>query len=149
LDQHDILNYIENRVIDNIVNILEMDIKDINIEKQFSEYGVDSISGVQLIKKINETFGITLKTTDLFDYANVKDLSAFINREHGKTIAEALGKNNTDSHFNAQSMEPSSTEEDEAIINLLYQLSNSELNVDETDKHIENIGKAYGEKLSQ
>ncbi len=57
---------------------LEIDLRKNDMEKPFSEYGIDSILVVRLIEEINNKFSISLKTTLVFDYTNVKDLSAYI-----------------------------------------------------------------------
>ncbi|MEH2062923.1 MAG: SDR family NAD(P)-dependent oxidoreductase [Nostoc sp.] len=61
---------------------------DINIKRPFSQYGVDSITGVDLIHQINTHLGIVLRTTTLFDHANIFDLSCFIDQNHGTAIDE-------------------------------------------------------------
>ena len=33
---------------------------------------------MELVKEINETFGIDLQTTDIFDYGCIKDLAKYI-----------------------------------------------------------------------
>ncbi len=44
----------------------------------FADYGADSIISVELVRRINERFGIDLKTTALFNFATVRDLARFI-----------------------------------------------------------------------
>jgi acyl transferase domain-containing protein len=46
--------------------------------KAFIDLGLDSILGVEFTKKINETFGIELKATKLYDYATIKTLAGYI-----------------------------------------------------------------------
>lgn len=50
----------------------------IDDSKVFIDLGLDSILGVEFTKKINETFGIDLKATKLYDYASIKALSGYI-----------------------------------------------------------------------
>lgn len=69
--------------------ILAMDPQQIDKEKPFSQYGVNSIIGIKMVTKINETFRILLRTTAIFDYANVKDLSRYIYDQYGEAV---LGK---------------------------------------------------------
>jgi len=49
----------------------------------FSEYGVDSIVGVSLIKEINQRLGLQLPTTTLFDYPTLKSLTKYVTQEPG------------------------------------------------------------------
>ncbi|WP_052410166.1 beta-ketoacyl synthase N-terminal-like domain-containing protein [Paenibacillus durus] len=50
----------------------------IDNDEAFSDYGVDSIIGVQLIHTINERLHIELQTTDIFDYPCVNQLASYI-----------------------------------------------------------------------
>jgi len=61
---------------------LKMDDSVIRDEVAFSEYGVDSIVAVSLVKRINECFDITLPTSILFDYQSVERLSEHIVQVH-------------------------------------------------------------------
>ncbi|MBF0397987.1 MAG: SDR family NAD(P)-dependent oxidoreductase, partial [Desulfobacterales bacterium] len=75
---------IEEKVMERVAYVLQVDKKAINKDVSFSEYGVDSIIGVRLINDLNNTFNINLKTTAIFDYGNVIELSRYIH-DHGKT----------------------------------------------------------------
>ncbi|WP_419897676.1 SDR family NAD(P)-dependent oxidoreductase [Roseomonas sp. USHLN139] len=56
-------------------------------DTSFAEYGADSIISVELVRHINEAFGIELKTTALFNYATVRELAGYIRLEHGAALA--------------------------------------------------------------
>ncbi|MDX8047242.1 SDR family NAD(P)-dependent oxidoreductase [Gracilibacillus sp. S3-1-1] len=119
--------YIEETLINCIVEALEVNIEDIFIEKQFSEYGVDSITGLELIKTINDTLGITLKTTVLFDYTNVNVLTDYILNEYGEIIFQAISDG--------------VIEEEDEDLELLNKLADGELNIDQVYKL---MGWKYG-----
>ncbi|MFP5392665.1 MAG: type I polyketide synthase, partial [Gammaproteobacteria bacterium] len=53
----------------------------------FSHYGLDSILGVTVVKRLNEALGIDLDTTSLFDYSTVNRLSAHIHDAHAVCLA--------------------------------------------------------------
>ena len=65
-----------------VSEVLGVKPEDIDREGQFSEYGVDSIMGISLINKVSDAFDISLRTTAIFDYANVKALSDYICEEY-------------------------------------------------------------------
>ncbi|SOQ02979.1 type I polyketide synthase [Pseudomonas syringae] len=58
-----------------LANVLKMDEASINNEVSFVDYGLDSILGVDLIHSLNEQYRLGLKTTCIYDYPNVEDLS--------------------------------------------------------------------------
>ncbi len=55
---------------------------DIEGRVPFSDYGIDSILGVTFMDQINETLGIAMNTTILFDQTTVDALSAHILQHH-------------------------------------------------------------------
>ena len=65
-------------IIDTIVDILGVDASSIEKNKQFSEYGIDSITGLEFVKSINEKLGLAMRTTIVFDYGNVDALTKYI-----------------------------------------------------------------------
>ncbi|WP_434151550.1 SDR family NAD(P)-dependent oxidoreductase [Methylocaldum gracile subsp. desertum] len=58
----------------------------------FSEYGVDSILAVRIINQLNDKLGISLRTTDLFNYTTIEQISAHI----AAILAEAGGSSRPD-----------------------------------------------------
>ncbi|MEQ9367254.1 MAG: SDR family NAD(P)-dependent oxidoreductase [Leptospirales bacterium] len=51
---------------------------DIDVDARFSDYGVDSILAVRIIKQINESLGTNMKPTVLFDYSSVRELAGYV-----------------------------------------------------------------------
>ena len=47
---------------------------------------MDSILAIEIISQINREFGITLRTTALFDHATINRLAAHIVARHGNAI---------------------------------------------------------------
>ena len=50
----------------------------IDVGARFSDYGVDSILAVRIVKSINQTLGTEMKPTVLFDYSSVRDLAGYM-----------------------------------------------------------------------
>ncbi|QSQ25572.1 SDR family NAD(P)-dependent oxidoreductase [Pyxidicoccus parkwayensis] len=50
-------------------------LEDIRPERSFSEYGVDSILAVKIVERLNTRFGLSLKSTVLFDHPSVRALA--------------------------------------------------------------------------
>jgi polyketide synthase PksN len=86
----DLYQIVSEKLIECITETLKVNREDIDFTMQFSEFGVDSITGVSLLQNINEAFGIVLKNTVLFDYSNIKDLSEYLCREYGMEMEAAL-----------------------------------------------------------
>ncbi|WP_193518326.1 SDR family NAD(P)-dependent oxidoreductase [Nocardiopsis kunsanensis] len=56
---------------------------DIDPERPFTDYGVDSIILVELVETINRQLGIELRTTALFDHPTLGELAEFVCAEYG------------------------------------------------------------------
>ncbi|HEX8189595.1 MAG TPA: beta-ketoacyl reductase, partial [Pyrinomonadaceae bacterium] len=58
-----------------VVKLTPGEIRD---EKPFSEYGVDSIMGADLVQRINVALGLELRPTVLFDHSCLRDLTTHV-----------------------------------------------------------------------
>lgn len=119
---------VENRVIACTVNELLFQEEEIDIEEEFAEMGIDSVSGVKYINAINKEFNVNLKTTVLFETGNIRKLSEYIcenysvigNNEEEKTGNETSLNNVTDeeSEFKAVVLRKSGDINDIEICNI-------------------------------
>ncbi|AJQ95098.1 SDR family NAD(P)-dependent oxidoreductase [Gynuella sunshinyii] len=76
----------ETLVLDHVRRCLSSPDMQIDVNKAFSEYGVDSMAGINLVVMLNKSLDVTLPATTLFDYANVRDLSQFICQEYPQAV---------------------------------------------------------------
>jgi acyl transferase domain-containing protein len=67
-----------------LAEVLAMARADIDVDEQFVEMGLDSITGVEWIQKINKRYGISLAATKVYDYPNIREFSAFLGKELNK-----------------------------------------------------------------
>jgi acyl carrier protein len=80
---------IEDRLRVTVAAALRLAPEEVEPDTSFAEYGADSIISVELVRCVNEAFGIDLKTTALFNYATVRELAGYIRLEHGTAAAAA------------------------------------------------------------
>ncbi len=85
-------NHIKQTIAEKLSESLQVDIDMIDNDEPFSDYGVDSITGVNLVQRISRTLTIELETTILFDYSSVDKLTAYILSQYKNIIAELLQK---------------------------------------------------------
>ncbi|GBF33017.1 malonyl CoA-acyl carrier protein transacylase [Desulfocucumis palustris] len=76
-----------------IAETLKLKERQIQDDRFFSEYGVDSIIAVNLVNLISRQCKITLQTTALFDYNNVNQLLRHIIREHKSALITSIQEN--------------------------------------------------------
>ncbi|MFB9326109.1 beta-ketoacyl synthase N-terminal-like domain-containing protein [Paenibacillus aurantiacus] len=58
----------------------------IDDDDAFSDYGLDSITGIQLVKGLNQTLGCKLSIADLFDHSSVRQLASHLVDRYGSDI---------------------------------------------------------------
>lgn len=75
-----------------VADALKMREEELDVNSPFSDYGVDSITAVNLLKEINVRLKITLKNTVIFDYGNIYDLSTYLSEEYKKECETELFK---------------------------------------------------------
>jgi acyl transferase domain-containing protein/acyl carrier protein/SAM-dependent methyltransferase len=83
---HIILDHVQSIILESCAEVLRMQESRIREDTSFSEYGVDSLVGINLINLINQKSHLTLSTTVLFDYDTVERLCQYIVREHSVTL---------------------------------------------------------------
>ncbi len=79
-------------------DLLYLDIEELNEKKPFSQLGLDSILGMEFIKATNAALGIDLKASTLYDYPNLRELSAHLAQQEWNTTeqpAEGMPKKDT------------------------------------------------------
>lgn len=83
-------SYLEIRIVETILRKLTetLHIKEqlIDPERPFTDYGLDSITGVQFIQQLNEHLRIDLDTTCLFDYSSVHGLAGYIVTQYNEQL---------------------------------------------------------------
>lgn len=70
-------------ILDAVGGQLRMDASQIDLDKAFSDYGMDSIVGVRTVKDINARLGTGLSTIALFDFSTPRKLVEHIVTTHG------------------------------------------------------------------
>ena len=79
---------IQQHVTATILHILGLQDQALVMEKPFSDYGLDSISGIDFLNAINRQLGIDVSVTALFDYPNIAELSNFIHDHYRERLAQ-------------------------------------------------------------
>lgn len=98
---------------------LKLEEEELDDGRAFSDYGVDSMLGVEIAEKIKEGLNIELRATDLINYPNLKNLTAHIRGKLG---------------YQEQSwetgIEAKQDNAEDMLLKALYQLSNGEVDSD-------------------
>jgi acyl transferase domain-containing protein/enoyl-CoA hydratase/carnithine racemase/acyl carrier protein len=84
--ENDLLSVVTASLRKVLANELQMQESDVDENAQFVDLGLDSISGVTWIRKINEKYGTSVEATKVYNYPTLGQLS-----RHVKAEAEKLG----------------------------------------------------------
>ena len=64
-----------------LVKILCMKPNEMDIEKQFTAIGLDSVLGVEWIREVNKKYGLSIAATQIYDYPNLLEFAQFLAKE--------------------------------------------------------------------
>ncbi|XKS59605.1 acyl carrier protein [Candidatus Profftella armatura] len=90
IDKSVLMNFIQNSILNALSESLIIQIDIIKLNIPFSDYGIDSILGVNFIQKINNDLKLKLNTTILFDYTTVDSLSQYIITNYKEIIEKNI-----------------------------------------------------------
>ena len=85
--------HVKEVIVENLSEALKVDIKEIDANEPFADYGLDSITGVHLAQAISQGLKIELETMVFFNYSSVNQLAAFILSAYKDTIIASLRQN--------------------------------------------------------
>nr|ASA76642.1 polyketide synthase [Pyxidicoccus sp. MCy9557] len=124
---------IEAELVQVAASVLRIPGTDILPELPFSELGVDSILAVDLSDKINRAMSVGLRSTDLFNYATVRQLARHILdlRAHEPVQAAPSSPPAT------AAPPPAEAGDEDAMMSLLASLESGALSIDEVDAFLE------------
>ncbi|MFF7725379.1 SDR family NAD(P)-dependent oxidoreductase [Streptomyces sp. NPDC008001] len=78
-------------VVEKVCELLKVDPADLDVDVDLSEYGLDSIVITQLVNMVNESLGLELAPTVLFEHATIRAFGTHLSGEYGPALAERLG----------------------------------------------------------
>ncbi|UCH94697.1 MAG: SDR family NAD(P)-dependent oxidoreductase [Candidatus Aminicenantes bacterium] len=79
--------FIEKTIGECLTAVLEIEKCDLDLKKSYSDFGVDSILAIGIVKEINQALGINLRSTDLFNYSSIEKLTRHIFEQFGDSIS--------------------------------------------------------------
>ncbi|WP_067499144.1 SDR family NAD(P)-dependent oxidoreductase, partial [Actinoplanes sp. TFC3] len=69
---------VEDLIIARLQEALGVAAEELHVDDSFADYGVDSITAVDLVQSIGAALGVPLSTTDLFDHGSIRQLAAYV-----------------------------------------------------------------------
>ncbi|GAA2253765.1 hypothetical protein GCM10010430_41890 [Kitasatospora cystarginea] len=90
-DTEDLVERICDVVIEKVCELLKVSAADLDVDVDLSEYGLDSIVISQLVIMVNESLGLELVPTVLFEHPTLRAFSAHLADEYGSSLTTRLG----------------------------------------------------------
>jgi len=84
----DLREFVATLIRESLFQSLRMSVDEIDHTIPFSDYGLDSILGVDFVKRVNDALGITMNTATIFDYTTVDRLTNYVMDTYRDQIAE-------------------------------------------------------------
>jgi acyl transferase domain-containing protein/NAD(P)-dependent dehydrogenase (short-subunit alcohol dehydrogenase family)/acyl carrier protein len=81
------LSQVKELLIKSFTEVLFIEVEDVDEFQVFSDFGLDSIVGVQWIKAVNKIFGTSYRATILYDHTNIEALAKFIHAALAETAS--------------------------------------------------------------
>lgn len=78
--------FLEETLVQNLMASLKLRRDELEDDKPFADYGLDSLTGVKLVQQLNEALGTDLDASVLFDNPSIRRLVRFVLDEHGDAI---------------------------------------------------------------
>ena len=64
-----------------LAEALYMKRSDVDVDKKFTDMGLDSIVGVEWIRAINKQYGTSIKAPKIYDYLTIREFAGFLKKE--------------------------------------------------------------------
>lgn len=77
--------HIERALKKTVSEILHIAEEDLNLEQSFREFGVDSITGIEIIREMNKEFQINMDSVEIYEYPTITDMVNHIQSLIGPT----------------------------------------------------------------
>ncbi len=142
----DQIQHTESVVKNIIASVLQGDQQDYDVDKPFSEFGVDSVLSIKIIQKISNKLSVRLRAADLYNFPNIQKLVRHIVDTFGKPPESTTQKADLSDRNNkrlteaeAKQVFPMNLElqEDDDLMNILSELENGEISLQEAAKKSE------------
>jgi len=89
-----VIVYIKASIVQELAVVLRLSTNEIEDNEIFSDYGLESIAGVELVQTINQRLKIEMENTVQYDFPTVNNLSQHIMQQYGDSIRLQLNNSN-------------------------------------------------------
>ncbi|WP_258572664.1 beta-ketoacyl synthase N-terminal-like domain-containing protein [Streptomyces sp. KM273126] len=91
LDTETLTERVREVLVDKVCELLKVSVTDLDVDVELSEYGLDSIVITQLVTMVNDSLGLELVPTVLFEHPTLRAFSGHLVSAYGPLLAPRLG----------------------------------------------------------
>lgn len=88
----DLSGKITRRLMQAVASLMKFDLRDVEAEGEWNDYGFDSITLTDFANRLNQSYNLDLTPTVFFEYPTIAALATRLASEHGAAFAEILGR---------------------------------------------------------
>ncbi len=86
-------DYVEEQIITAMVAALQVDPSELDENRSFEDYGVNSIMAVDISNMLSNALGVELRATELFNYSTIRKLSEYLSSTFADSIQVSAPRN--------------------------------------------------------
>ncbi|HHI92460.1 MAG TPA: SDR family NAD(P)-dependent oxidoreductase [Gammaproteobacteria bacterium] len=104
---------------ESLARALYMELNDVDIDRQFTEMGLDSIVGVEWINELNQKLSLDVNATIVYDYPTIRDFARYLENKMASQDVQPASDYNTppkSRHRRNKRLSKKSPESDNVII---------------------------------
>lgn len=129
MNEDELRDAVENVILNALGDVLHMDKGDLDTNAPYTDFGVDSVLSIEITGKIKEQLNADIRSTELFNYPNVRALTDYIMSEFVVNVRESLCRTADSLQLNGSDAAPAGEKHD--MMDLLLRLERGELTVDQ------------------
>lgn len=87
-DSNRLLEKVQTVLLQFISKLYDINIKDMDVDTELDEYGLDAVKLVEFINKFNQDYNVELNTSILFDQPTISIISSYLVEQYGDQLIE-------------------------------------------------------------
>lgn len=127
-------------LVQSLAEELYCEVDEIDLEGSFIELGLDSITGVEWISRLNKKYSLNIKTTKMYQYTSVVAFAQYMQTEIGLGESDTkvmTQQNKAVTREGSKEIQQNSQVDEQAILKELIKLLAEELFIDEDETDLE------------
>ncbi|MCG6892519.1 MAG: SDR family NAD(P)-dependent oxidoreductase [Desulfobacteraceae bacterium] len=128
---------VRSRLMQSLSQVLDIEPHEFDPDAAFTDFGVDSILSVEIINLLNDALSIRLRTTDLFNYPNIRELTDHILKTFGDEIPDSSETTDVQEPAAPGRLSRQDTDGQAGMLEILRAVHSGTMDLEEADQLLE------------